>query len=240
MAATLNPNMLSFRERVNKAFPGRNRVPAKEGTWGDKPHQTHGSAHNTGDAVDITHDPGSSGASGTAIAEMAIKDPNVKNVIFNRQIWTRSSGKWSPFVGKYKSGRAKDPHTDHVHIEFYARRAARGDPSPTTVRKKKKKKTKVAARRRPAAKRRKGKTAAAPKASAKGGKKIVQGEHSVVLGTGQRMAAHVETPHTGGGRIAKGSPTVFIGPRQLAFARIGDPTTDGYNVVTGKETVFVG
>ncbi|MFS8070529.1 MAG: hypothetical protein ACMG6S_29545, partial [Byssovorax sp.] len=77
-------------------------------------------------------------------------------------------------------------------------------------------------------------------ASVTGPRYIYDGESSVLLGTTQRMAAHVESPHTGGGKVAKGSATVFVGPKQLAFARKGDPTTDNLNVKTGHEAILVG
>ena len=56
--------------------------------------------------------------------------------------------------------------------------------------------------------------------------RVEKGEPTVMLGTDQHMAAHVESPHTGGGKIIQGSPTVFVGPKQLPFARESDPTND--------------
>lgn len=241
-----NPAIVDFKNRVNAAFPGRNKGVNIEGIGGcDAKHAAAGSAHCRGDAVDIVHDP-ASGASGDAIAAMAIKDPKIKNVIFNSRIWNRSTGTWSPFTGRYTSGARKgqrrDPHEHHVHVEAY--RAGRGDPAPTAGKKTKRRKGKR--RRKPVVtpRRRKKKKpvrhADASQASPSGGRQIVQGDHGVLLGETQLMAAHVTTPHTGGGFIKKGSPGVFIGERQLAFARIGDPTSDGYRVKTGDAGILVG
>lgn len=68
------------------------------------------------------------------------------------------------------------------------------------------------------------------KESSGGGVEIKKGEPSVMVGPGQNMAAHVESPHTGGGKIVEGSPTVFVGKKQLPFAREGDATDDQLNV----------
>jgi hypothetical protein len=70
---------------------------------------------------------------------------------------------------------------------------------------------------------------------------LKDGEPSVMLGTKQQMAAHVESPHTGGGQIAQGSSSVFVGPNQLPFARFGDPTNDDLFVKTDvQDDVFIG
>jgi hypothetical protein len=62
--------------------------------------------------------------------------------------------------------------------------------------------------------------------------KIKDGEKSVVLGTDQRVAARVTSPHTGGGQVVDASKTVFVGESQFAMAREGDTTDDGYEVKT--------
>ncbi|EYF08797.1 hypothetical protein [Chondromyces apiculatus] len=236
------PAIQQARTDANTKWPNRNKK--SDGTWGDKKHQERASDHNTGDAIDITHDP-ASGADGDKIAAIAIRDPRVKYVIWNRRMYTPGTGGWVPY-----KHRDKMPHDKHVHISV--KKAARAEttswgwlkdePAPSIN---------VPGEStfedayRPPAPPKKKKKKAAPKANpgAKGkvaGRKIIVGEHSVVLGSAQHQAAHVESPHTGGGRIAKGSPTVFVGKKMLAFARIGDPTTDNLNVVTGKETVFIG
>lgn len=42
----------------------------------------------------------------------------IDNVIWNRQIWSVSQGGPRPWGGHYKSGSAKNPHTDHLHVEW--------------------------------------------------------------------------------------------------------------------------
>jgi hypothetical protein len=70
---------------------------------------------------------------------------------------------------------------------------------------------------------------------------ISHGEPTVMLGTKQQMAGHVESPHTGGGQVAQGSATVAVGPKQLPFARQGDVTTDQLFVKGNVQPdVFVG
>lgn len=249
MAETLAPAVQQALRDANRAFPGRKK--ASDGTWGDAAHKKRKSDHNHGDAVDITHDP-ASGADGNKIAEMATRDPRTKYVIWNRRIWTAEKPYWRPYTGK-------NPHDKHVHISV--KRAARANTSPWAWANGGKAPTISS---QPAAQ-----PAAAPKAapvptprpkpstsvpvpqkrpatpsgggsSGGGGKRIYTGEHTVVLGSKQLMAAHVGSKHTGGGKVAKGSRNVFVGPLMLPFARLTDPTTDNYNVITGKETIWIG
>lgn len=233
--AGLNPYVTSFVQGVNRDFPGRKK--ASDGTWGDKAHQARKSDHNTGDAVDITHDP-ASGADGDVIAARALANPNVTYVIWNGRIYNKARPGWRKYNGS-------NQHTKHVHVSFKRgkKKVAQGDPAPAakrrkakpTPRKGKKKRT-VSGKKFP-----KPRSAGGSKSSSKkGGKKIVKGKKSVVLGKNQLMAAHVDTPHTGGGKIAKGSPTVFVGFPLKAIARIGDPTTDKFNVKSGLDSVFIG
>lgn len=71
--------------------------------------------------------------------------------------------------------------------------------------------------------------------------RVIDGEPSVMLGTDQHMAAHVESPHTGGGKIIVGSASVFVGKKQLPFARYGDTTNDGYQVIQDvQDNVLIG
>ena len=91
---------------ANARWPGRNK--ASDGIMGDWRHQLSKSDHNVGNAVDITHDP-ASGCTGDAISSMAITDPRVTYVIWNRQIW--HDGSWHPYSGD-------NPHTHHCHISI--------------------------------------------------------------------------------------------------------------------------
>ena len=74
-----------------------------------------------------------------------------------------------------------------------------------------------------------------------GGRKITEGEDTVLVGTKQKPAAHVDSPDTGGGKIKEGHPTIFVGKRQKPFARVGDPTKIKVGtVVDGDDTVLLG
>jgi hypothetical protein len=42
----------------------------------------------------------------------------IDNVIWNRQIWSLSAGGPRPWSGRYKNGAVKNPHTDHIHVEW--------------------------------------------------------------------------------------------------------------------------
>lgn len=95
---------------ANRRWP--NRRKASDGIMGDARHQRTPSDHNLGNAVDITHDP-RSGCDGNVIAALAIRDPRVTYVIFNRKIYNRARAAegWRPY-------RGDNPHTQHCHISI--------------------------------------------------------------------------------------------------------------------------
>ena len=98
-------------------WPRRNR--ASDGIMGDARHQRRPSDHNLGNAVDITHDP-SAGCSGGIIAALAIRDPRVTYVIWNRRIYNRSRA-----ADGWRAYNGSNPHTHHCHISIRA--GSRGD-----------------------------------------------------------------------------------------------------------------
>lgn len=72
-------------------------------------HQNPNSDHNSGYAVDLTHDP----KNGINCVEMFIKlqdDKRVKYLIFQGRIWSQAKG-----VLKYKGS---NPHNSHLHISI--------------------------------------------------------------------------------------------------------------------------
>jgi len=81
------------------------------------------SAHAEGRALDIglrANHPGERFVGDQlfrALIESAPKS-GIDNVIWNRQIWSISHGGPRPWIGNYKGGAAKNPHTDHLHVEW--------------------------------------------------------------------------------------------------------------------------
>ncbi len=51
------------------------------------------------------------------LISVAVKS-GIDNVIWNRQIWSVSHGGPRPFLGTYSTGAPKNPHTDHIHVEW--------------------------------------------------------------------------------------------------------------------------
>lgn len=114
------PACVAALRDANAAWPTRKK--ASDGIMGDARHQASKSDHNAGNAVDVSHDP-ASGCDAGKLAELAIHDPRVTYVIWDRRIYSRarSSEGWRPYSGA-------NPHTKHVHISV--RDDARDDASP--------------------------------------------------------------------------------------------------------------
>ena len=70
------------------------------------------SDHNTGLAVDLTHDP-KNGVDCAVIFEKLKEDERVSYLIFNKKIWSRKLGKSG---NRVYSG--SNPHTKHLHISI--------------------------------------------------------------------------------------------------------------------------
>ena len=80
------------------------------------------SDHNTGLAVDLTHDP-DKGIDCAVIFEKLKEDERVSYLIFNKKIWSRDKAKSGnrPYLGS-------NPHTKHLHISINPDKA--NDTSP--------------------------------------------------------------------------------------------------------------
>lgn len=100
--------------------PRRSR--ASDGIMGDAAHQLRPSGHNAGNAVDITHDP-AGGFDCAEWADLAVDDPRVLYVIWDRHICSRArrAEGWRPYTGA-------NPHDHHMHVEIDP--AQRADVSP--------------------------------------------------------------------------------------------------------------
>ena len=72
------------------------------------------SDHEDGNAYDLTHNPkGGCDCAAIVAALIGRRDPRVKYLIFNRQIYNAKDG----FAPKPYNGR--DPHTSHMHCSIY-------------------------------------------------------------------------------------------------------------------------
>ena len=72
--------------------------------------QNPNSDHNSGHAVDLTHDP-KGGMDCRVIYEELKKDKRVKYLIFRNRIWSRSRGE-NTYGGA-------NPHNHHLHVSIY-------------------------------------------------------------------------------------------------------------------------
>ena len=109
--ATLAKSITKLREQINARYPRRSK--ASDGTWPSAAHrrQSPNSDHNTGHAVDFTHDP-RGGLNSEKLADhlRTVHDPRLKYVISNRKIASAKTGwKWARYNGA-------NAHDKHVHI----------------------------------------------------------------------------------------------------------------------------
>jgi len=97
------------------------RMKASDGLLPSKAHilQNPNSDHNTGLAVDLTHDP-IAGINCNDIFDKLQADPRVEYLIFKGKIWSKDKG-----LRVYKG---PNPHTKHLHISIKAEHAK--DTSP--------------------------------------------------------------------------------------------------------------
>jgi len=87
------------------------RMKASDGLLPSKAHihQNPNSDHNTGYAVDLTHDP-IAGINCNDIFDKLQADPRVDYLIFKGKIWSKQKG-----LRVYKG---PNPHTKHLHISI--------------------------------------------------------------------------------------------------------------------------
>jgi len=113
--------LLTLQAQVNRAYPRRNK--ASDGTIGDSAHAGRTSDHNPWvidadgigvvTAMDLTRDT-VNGFDPFVFSRLMIKDPRVKYVIFNRQIYNEAVARvWRRYNGQ-------NPHTQHVHISVHS------------------------------------------------------------------------------------------------------------------------
>lgn len=116
-------SLLTLRDQVNAAWPGRSR--RSDGTIGDTNHQNRQSDHNPWvrdgqmgvvTALDVTHDTASGCDAGRLVeAIRASRDTRVKYLIWNRQIASSSAIQGAaPWAWRRYTG--SNPHDKHLHV----------------------------------------------------------------------------------------------------------------------------
>jgi hypothetical protein len=109
VAKKATPAAIAVLRQATKLSPSRKK--ASDGLLPSKAHisQSPNSDHNTGYAVDLTHDP-KNNIDCADIFKQLQNDPRVKYLIFNYRIWTPEKG-----VDVYTGS---NPHTKHIHISI--------------------------------------------------------------------------------------------------------------------------
>jgi hypothetical protein len=106
------PAAIAVLRQATAISPSRKK--ASDGLLPSKAHisQSPDSDHNTGYAVDLTHDP-ESGVDCSDIFEKLKEDKRVKYLIFNKKIWSKDKARLGnrPYTGS-------NPHTKHLHISI--------------------------------------------------------------------------------------------------------------------------
>jgi hypothetical protein len=103
------PAAIDVLRQATKMAPSRSKV--SDGLLPSKAHQEQNpnSDHNTGLAVDLTHDP-ARGIDCHDLYEQLKRDKRVKYLIFKGQIWIPGRGD-KPYTGS-------NPHNKHLHISI--------------------------------------------------------------------------------------------------------------------------
>jgi len=109
LAKKATPAAIAALRQATAHFPKRKK--ASDGLLPSKAHvhQNPNSDHNSGFAVDITHDP----EKGIDCAFAFIKlqsDPRVKYLIFKGKIWSKEKGN--------RDYTGSNPHNKHLHISI--------------------------------------------------------------------------------------------------------------------------
>ena len=109
LAKRATPAAIAVLRQATAHFPKRKK--ASDGLLPSKAHvhQNPNSDHNSGFAVDLTHDP-EKGVYCQVIYSELQKDPRVKYLIFKGKIWSKSKGEHI-YTGS-------NPHNKHLHISI--------------------------------------------------------------------------------------------------------------------------
>ena len=117
-----SPAAIAVLRQATALWPKRKKL--SDGLLPSLAHQkaSPNSDHNTGLAVDLTHDP-DNGVDCAVIFEKLKEDERVKYLIFKGKIWSRDKAK----LGNRKY-TGSNPHNKHLHISINADSA--NDTSP--------------------------------------------------------------------------------------------------------------
>ena len=112
VAKKATPAAIAVLRQATALFPKRKKL--SDGLLPSVAHQKQSpnSDHNTGLAVDLTHDP-ENGVDCAEIFEKLKEDERVAYLIFNKKIWSR---KYAKQGNRKYSG--SNPHTKHLHISI--------------------------------------------------------------------------------------------------------------------------
>jgi hypothetical protein len=112
IAKTAKPAAIAVLRQATALAPKRKK--ASDGLLPSAAHlkASPNSDHNTGLAVDLTHDP-KAGIDCAVIFEKLKEDERVSYLIFNKKIWSRQYAKSGnrPYSGS-------NPHTSHLHVSI--------------------------------------------------------------------------------------------------------------------------
>jgi hypothetical protein len=112
IAKKASPAAIAVLRQATALWPKRKKL--SDGLLPSSAHlaASPNSDHNTGLAVDLTHDP-ENGVDCAVIFENLKEDKRVKYLIFNKKIWSREKKR----LGNRPYG-GSNPHTKHLHISI--------------------------------------------------------------------------------------------------------------------------
>ena len=122
VAKVASPAAIAVLRQATALWPKRKKL--SDGLLPSPAHlkASPNSDHNTGLAVDLTHDP-KNGVDCAELFEKFKEDPRVEYLIFNKKIWSKSKSR----AGNRPYG-GSNPHDKHLHISIYPDMA--NDTSP--------------------------------------------------------------------------------------------------------------
>ena len=113
LAKSASPAAVALLRQATAIAP--KRMKASDGLLPSAAHlaASPDSDHNTGLAVDLTHDP-ENGIFCDVIFQELKKDPRVKYLIFNKRIWSKDrAGEGDRLY------TGSNPHTKHIHVSIF-------------------------------------------------------------------------------------------------------------------------